>query len=110
MLSLMSYQQASIEEREKYSNGCGPAWTPKILRRGLNTIFGLNVCEACAIHDWDYAHGCDKAKADTRFYKNLKMLATQAAKDRRMLYSRHAMAWLYYNAVAIGGRFSYGKK
>ena len=49
----VSYWEAAPSEKRKICNGCGT-------KEGLNvpdTMWGLDISEACKIHDWMYQHG-----------------------------------------------------
>jgi len=107
LIASIAYHQAPIEEREKFSNGCGPDWFPRHLRLALDKIFGHSVREACAVHDWDYAHRCDKGVADHRFWLNLQLLTEERAKDSHWTWARYVVAYFYYQAVRVFGIFSY---
>ncbi len=83
---------------EQECNGCGPSgWLSIFIP---NYFYGLDISEACQIHDWDYYEGTDwtdKLEADTRFLYNLMViinrndihtdtLTTQKRLDRAILY------------------------
>ena len=70
------YWAASKEERETHCNGCGSELdlSGKLVP---NTMYGLNVRQACCIHDWMYYFGktyADKLFADAIFLLNLTVM------------------------------------
>lgn len=79
---------------------CGPWWSPKFINCWLSKPFNAS----CKVHDLDYeSDKYSQLEADDRFKKNL----TRQAKGsiiKRMLVP------VYYWAVRLGGRASYGKR
>ena len=99
----LTYQRASKQERDKVCNGCGAAnakfdFVP-------DTIYGLNINDACNIHDWMYSKGKtieDKQEADRVFLNN--MLRIIEAKGGFLKVFRRMRAIKYYGAVVdMGG-------
>ena len=90
-------------------NGCGSGWTAKIIP---DSIYGLSICMACAIHDYMYEVGktiADKEEADRVFLNN--MIRIIDAKDA--WYYPHSLArrraLKYYEAVHNFGGDAYWK-
>ena len=93
------YKKASQSEREKAFNGCG-------LDNDIipDSILGVDITQACQIHDWDYVQGKtekDRRIADLNFLKNLKTLIT--AKSSIFNFLRLAIAGIYFAAVRAFG-------
>jgi len=69
------------------------------------TIWLLDISEACNIHDWMYIAGstiADKDEADRVFLNNMLRLIEAAGGWRLVQRLRRNRAWIYYQAV---GRF-----
>ena len=88
---------------EKY-HGCGPGhlgdWFVP------DTIWGLNVVEACRIHDHEYEVGetkADKRRADARFLHNLIVLIYLKGGGRLLIKRRIRRAFTYYKMVSKFG-------
>jgi len=105
------YLELSDLERFLICNGCGSAkakfdFVP-------DTIYGLNITEACYIHDYGYHIGLtmdDKKAADTQFLQNmLTIINTKSAWI--MKWPRRWRAMTYYSAVCDKGHdaFWHGK-
>lgn len=95
-----SYRDAPLAARLARCNGCGT--------KGLggwlvpDTLWGLDISEACNIHDWMYAEGNDKAHADLIFLYNMLVLVAQRGGWLAPLRRHRAVK--YYLAVAdLGG-------
>lgn len=73
-----------------------------------NHIWGICIMAACNIHDWSYAHGTGKARADLMLLCNLLILCGQGSKW--LLPLRAVRCMTYYMAVTIWGRRFYGRK
>ena len=101
----VSYWEAAPSEKRKICNGCGA-------KEGLNvpdTMWGLDISEACKIHDWMYQHGktlADKIFADAMFRLNLSMIIDKYS-NPAMAYLRHGRAGKYYLAVTRWGNGAY---
>ena len=86
------YKALTAAEKSKICNGCGS--------KGLggwlvpDTIYGLNISEACNIHDWQYSQGAtlqDKEYADRIFLNNLVRIIDSGSKCLRWLRRRRAL-------------------
>ena len=100
------YRAASPEVIAQVVNGCGTAgWKGKLVP---DTIWFLNVKEACQIHDWMYAVGqtaADKEEADEVFLINLNRLVNEATGFWADLLRNHRRLRVreYYLAVRYCG-------
>ena len=107
-----SYRRATPLERSRYCNGCGGAatgWLSWLVNWLIpDTIWRLDVTEACAIHDWSYAHGLGKKRSDLLFFFNLAILCS--AGSRWLLLPRLIRCVVFYFAVTMFGRRFYGRK
>lgn len=105
-----AYWELSPEEKKEICNGCGA-------KNGLkvpDTFWGLNIEEACNIHDYMYSTGktaYDKLFADAMFRLNLTVIidAKETFKDKLFSILRHYRAGTYYIAVAKYGNDSFWK-
>jgi len=93
-----SYRASTANERERICTGCGlSGWKGDLVPE---TIYGLNISEACNIHDWDYHFGKtieDKHRADNVFLDNMLILIEQAGGWKK--WFRRWRAMTYYSAV-----------
>jgi hypothetical protein len=70
------------------------------------TVYGLNITPACAIHDFMYAIGQndqDKTDADDVFLNNLVRIIEAKTDNKILLYLRLRRAKTYYQAVKVFG-------
>lgn len=96
------YVELSPEERDKIINGCGAAgarfdFVP-------DTIYGLDISEACNIHDYMYHMGEtleDKKLADRVFLNNMFRLIEARGGCLKRLRRRRALK--YFMAVKYFG-------
>lgn len=108
-----SYKKATHGEKKEACNGCGPqSWKRDFVP---DTIYGVDISEACNIHDWMYLKGQsidDKKKADRVFLNNMIRIVKAESRFRFMSVLRQRRCWKYYLAVAqFGGpAFWEGKK
>lgn len=95
-----SYITATAAVRLAVVNGCGPGgWKIDLVPE---TIWGLDVSEACNVHDWMYQAGstiADKEEADRVFLNNLLRLIEAAGGCWILKRLRRNRAWIYYLAV-----------
>ena len=100
LLAPLDYVLASREEKEKIVNQCGP---DGFLNRIVpNYLFGLDVSEACNIHDWEFAwarNSKEFKEADWTFKRNLEHLIKAKTQDSFLRFIRLALAKVYYLAV-----------
>ena len=70
-------------------------------------ILGLDISEACNVHDFMYAMAAPKederVKADTAFLYNMITIINAKTKNRLLLYLRRWVAKRYYLAVKYFG-------
>jgi len=92
-----------------YINGCGPeGWKEKIVP---DAILGVDISQACAIHDVEYGIGQSidqKDLADKRFLDNMLTLIERGSSNNLMRWIRNNRAMTYYNAVSIAGSSYFG--
>ena len=106
----ITYWELSPEEKKEICNGCGAKDGLKV----PDTFWGLNMEEACNIHDYMYSTGkthYDKLFADAMFRLNLTVIidAKETFKDKLFSILRHYRAGTYYIAVAKYGNYSFWK-
>lgn len=106
----ITYWELSPEEKKEICNGCGAKDGLKV----PDTFWGLNMEEACNIHDYMYSIGkthYDKLFADAMFRLNLTVMidAKETFKDKLLSVLRHYRAGTYYIAVAKYGNSSFWK-
>jgi hypothetical protein len=115
LMAPLSYWNASQEEIEKKTGGCGPG--------GLgdwfvpDTMYGESVFLACQIHDWMYGEGKDwkdKALADRVFMYNMLVLIEDkpfefGPEDQGLDKLRERRVMTYYQAVYHGGEDAFFK-
>ncbi len=99
-----NYSNANPELIDEIVNGCGAAgWKVDIVP---DNILGIDVSEACNIHDWMYYFGTtiyDKYEADRVFRNNLIRLIEAGSWSRIMKRIRFWFAQRYFNAVHYFG-------
>lgn len=84
----------------KQKHYCGATWVPEPIRRILSIRFNAS----CKIHDLDYTTTrFDREEADTRFLMHM------------IRQSKNSIGWetvatLYYLAVRVLGKLSWGKQ
>lgn len=101
----ISYWEAPETIKNKICNGCGAKDGLKV----PDTMWGLDISEACKIHDWMYQHGetlADKIFADAMFRLNLSMIIDKYS-NPAVAYLRHSRASKYYLAVVKFGNDAY---
>ena len=108
------YNKLTLAQRKKICNGCGTSgWKGKLVPE---TMWGLNVSEACQIHDFMYHVGKtigDKNTADKVFLFNLnRIIDTTSGMNSWLNPLRRIRANTYYEAVKKFGKdaFLEGKK
>ena len=102
LLAPQSYVNATEAEKAIVCNGCGTSgWKGKVVPE---TMWGLDISEACQRHDWMYHHGktqADKELADLVFLRNLVRIINK--KGGWLKWPRRYRAMTYYNFVADFG-------
>ena len=94
-----SYRQNTALNTPTYINGCGgQGLTSSIIS---NSLFGLNINEACNIHDYMYEQGIDKLDSDNIFLKNMLTLINQDSSSNIIKHLRKAKAYLYFLGVKL---------
>lgn len=107
-----SYIQATPEARRRIVNGCGAGGWLRLLVP--DTMYGLDISEACNIHDWMYVTGLeieDKQSGDRVFLNNLIRIIDANTRWGCLRWLRYRRARKYYEAVEhFGGpAFWHGK-
>ena len=99
------YEELTKEEKDSICNGCGAkGWGGLI----PDTIWFLDIKEACDVHDYMYHKGYtlrDKDKADRLFFKNMVALIDDGWPILRHI--RKVRATAYYKAVSNWGHRSF---
>lgn len=92
------WNQIKKEKRAAVMNGCGPSsWKTK-----FNTVWGLDIKDACNVHDVEYVFGNSRSSADARLFANLCLLI--AARSSRILMPfRIIRAFTMYALVRESG-------
>lgn len=99
-----AYRDAPASERSQHCNGCGPK--SAFVDIVPDSIWGLDVSEACNIHDWMYAHGRtieDKREADRTFLNNMLRMIENAGGWSLLRLLRRRRALKYFWAVDVFG-------
>lgn len=90
--------------------GCGPG--KKGDRLVPDTVWGLSIRPACAIHDFDYGMGrkvSDRKSADLRFLANMLKIVETESRFTPLRIMRRYRIMTYYSAVAEGGAAAFEK-
>ncbi len=103
-----SYWLNTTHNTPTYINGCGgQGITSSIIP---DSLFGLNINEACNIHDHMYEQGIDKLDSDNTFLKNMNTLIDQDSSSNILKYLRKAKAYLYFLGVKVFGNIFFKSK
>lgn len=100
-----SYWEASEEQRAKVCNGCGAKGGTKV----PNTMWGLNIKQACNIHDWMFENGATLADfyfSNAVFIMNLALIIVENG-SKWLAPLRLARATKYFLAVQELGQDAY---
>ena len=107
-----SYWKLTEQQRKDACNGCG---TKGIIGHVIpDSLWGLDIREACNVHDWMFAVGEtieDKDEADRVFLNNMLRLVDAGSKNwfTRMIRSRAAVKYYYAVRDCGGPAFWQGK-
>lgn len=110
LIAPQSYLDADPEVIAVLVNGCGPGgWKVDLVP---DELLGLDISEACNIHDFMYTIGtceADKKEADETFRKNLYTLIDQSTGfiESIIKYDRMLKADAYYEAVHLFGNSAF---
>ena len=99
-----SYRSASRAEIESRTNGCGPEGWRGEIRDDLDSLAGLDISEACRVHDWMYGLGGSdeqRLEADITLYLNIAAVVLHTGGPLTPV--RMAGAAAMYVAVRAGG-------
>jgi len=102
LTSSKEYKELTTEQKFKICNGCGAQ--SAFMDFVPDSMYGLDISEACNIHDFDYHAGItqkDKDMADMRFLTNLILLINRGNAFLKFLRRRRALK--YYEAVVTFG-------
>jgi hypothetical protein len=98
------YWGLTPEQRADITNGCGPGrFGSRVIS---DSLWGLDITEACNIHDFSYHIGwtiADKASADRAFLNNMLRIIDAAGGWWPIVALRRHAAVTYYRAVADFG-------
>lgn len=113
LLAPEPYVNAPEILKQKIAGGCGPGGFGDFLVP--DTIWGLCITPACAIHDWEYHFGLteeDKQIADDNFRDNMfRMIkAVDGWWLLKMLRRRRAMTYYWFVVNCGGPAFWDGKE
>lgn len=103
------YWKLTPEAKKEICNGCGPKSLWFLVP---DTLYGLNITEACNIHDYMYLVGegdQGKIDADEVFMNNMVRLIEYGTKYKLMKWLRYKRAFKYFTAVSIFGGPTYWK-
>lgn len=115
LLVPQSYLDATEEEIDEKTGGCGPGnigdWFVP------DTMYGEPVYLACRIHDWMYGEGEskeDKKASDRVFLWNMTVLIqemphTEMTEDEKLDLVRLRRVMTYFEAVYYGGGEAFDK-
>lgn len=115
LLVPQSYIDATEEEINAKTGGCGPGWLGDLLVP--DTMLGESVFLACRIHDWMYGEGKtreDKKVSDRVFNWNMSVLIQEApytgeTESQILDQIRLRTVQTYYQAVYYGGGDAFEK-
>lgn len=102
----LTFHNASCKEKKKVCNGCGAKGGIKV----PNTMYGLDISQACNIHDWMFQEGktlADFSFANAMFIVNLNRIIAQKSANKFMVSLRLLRASKYFTAVALCGQKAY---
>lgn len=103
--SPLSYKTAPQSVKDKCCNACGAqGWKVDIVP---DNILGVDISEACNIHDWMYREAVDTRKeCDRIFRRNMTRLVISEKSDFKR-YWRRVLVWWYWRGVRRFGGPSY---
>jgi len=97
------YERLTAAEKERICNGCGPKSKFDFVP---DTVWFLDISEACNIHDYMYAVGIDEADrddADAAFLHNMLVIVEMKTKNKWLRIMRKRRVKKYYQAVHFFG-------
>ena len=102
----LRYRDLKSEDKKHVCNGCGS-------KGGIVKPPNFLFLASCDIHDFYYWRGgveTDRSKADTDFYKYIKLDISNSIWYLKPLY--HIIGYSYYKAVKLFGKkaFYYGEQ
>jgi hypothetical protein len=102
-----TYWEASPEQKAQHCNGCGAKDGIKV----PDTFYGLDIKEACNVHDWMYKEGTTKADflfSNAIFLLNLVVIVIDGSNWFTKTF-RLLRATKYFVAVAVAGSGAFWK-
>lgn len=98
------YWSLSPDEKDKLTNGCGPAgWKGNLIP---DDLLGVSIKEPCNIHDFRYSNGgneSDRKVADREFLENMLEVVETESHDFFLKQARRRLALDYYCVVRDSG-------
>lgn len=106
LIAPSEYWNVAAITNPNYINGCGGSGiTTQIVP---DNLLGLNISDACSIHDYMYEQGKNKKQADDVFLSNMISIIDQDSNSNIMKSLRKAEAYIYYFAVKLFGSSFFG--
>ena len=104
------YLTATVIQIAELTNGCGPkGWLDMV----PDTIYGMNIADACNIHDWMYEFGeteMDRQFSDNTFQANIEHLIALRGGNKFIMWLRGIRANTYYKMVRKFGADAFNNK
>lgn len=108
LVAPQKYWSESALYTPSYINGCGGSGiTASIIP---DSLLGLDITNACNIHDYMYEKGIEKEISDKTFLSNMMTIINKDSDSKILKLLRKAKAYLYYFGVKLFGSFFYKKK
>lgn len=100
----LTYKMAPESTKAMCCNACGPqGWKFDVVP---DNILGIDISEACNIHDWMYREGIEtRQECDRIFKRNMKRLVN--VERGAIRYWRHVLVWWYWRGVRRLGDSAY---
>lgn len=102
------YWQKSNSNDLPYINSCGGTGINSLIIP--DSLFGLDISDACNIHDYMYEQGINRKRADKLFLENMLLLINKDSNSKILKSLRKAKAYIYYLGVMLFGNFFFKKK
>lgn len=100
LIAPIEYWSLSECQKRRICNGCGPQgnFFNRLLSWGIpDNLFGVNIAEACNIHDFCWHFGLGKKLSDNLFFDNMSILIHNARGPLEGI--RSILAFHYWLAV-----------
>ncbi|MCB0369033.1 MAG: hypothetical protein KDD45_06155 [Bdellovibrionales bacterium] len=102
LIAPIEYWNVTALIKPSFINGCGSGITERIVP---DSLFGLDISEACSIHDYMYELGKDRTKANDVFLDNMISIIERRTNSMILKGLRKMKAYIYYYAVKLFGGF-----